>query len=75
MNKENQQLNIPDRLKRLRKSRGMTQMDMAEMLGVTQSKISRLERGVIPITVDELTAIAEVLEVPVCTLFHFDQAA
>ncbi|BAO43875.1 transcriptional regulator, XRE family [Thiolapillus brandeum] len=75
MKQENQQLNIPNKVKQLRKSRGITQVDMAGLLGVTQSKISRLERGVIPITVDELAAIADVLDVPVYTLFQFDQAA
>jgi len=73
--KENQQLNIPYRVKRLRKSKGITQVDLATLLGVTQSKISRLERGVIPITVDQLAAIADALSVPVYTLFQFDQAA
>lgn len=46
---------------RIRKDRGMTQTDLAELIGTKQSAISRLERGEEDITLSRAEAISEAL--------------
>jgi len=48
---------------RIRKDRGMTQTDLADLIGTKQSAISRLERGEEDITLTRAEAIAEALSV------------
>lgn len=48
---------------RVRKDRGMTQTDLAELIGTKQSAISRLERGEEDITLSRAEAICEALSV------------
>lgn len=48
---------------RVRKDRGMTQTDLAEMIGTKQSAISRLERGEEDITLSRAEAISHALNV------------
>jgi transcriptional regulator with XRE-family HTH domain len=42
----------------LRRSRGLTQTELAELLGVTQSTVSRWEKGSIP-EIEQLRALAD----------------
>lgn len=69
---------IGERLARLRKSRGLTQGDLADMLGVTQPLVSSYERGelrlhgetiiqltrILRVTADELLGLARSAEEP-----------
>jgi transcriptional regulator with XRE-family HTH domain len=48
---------------RIRKDRGMTQTDLADLIGTKQSAISRLERGEEDITLTRAEAIADALSV------------
>lgn len=48
---------------RIRKDRGMTQTDLAELIGTKQSAISRLERGEEDITLSRAEAISDALSV------------
>lgn len=48
---------------RIRKDRGMTQTDLAELIGTKQSAISRLERGEEDITLSRAEAICDALSV------------
>lgn len=50
-------------LNRIRKERGMTQADLAELLGTTQGSISRLLSGAEDVTLTRLERIAEKLGV------------
>ncbi|MGW9345875.1 helix-turn-helix domain-containing protein [Streptomyces albidoflavus] len=50
--------------------RGKTQMELARVLGVTQSSASRRLSGLSPWTPDELEATAEFLNVSVGRLFE-----
>jgi transcriptional regulator with XRE-family HTH domain len=50
-------------LNRIRKERGMTQADLAELLGTTQGSISRLLSGGEDVTLTRLDRIAEKLGV------------
>ncbi|WP_336791812.1 helix-turn-helix transcriptional regulator [Gordonia malaquae] len=48
--------------------RRKTQADLAPVLGVTRQAVSRRLTGDVPLTVDELAAIADFLDVPVTQL-------
>lgn len=52
-----------NRIKELRKSRGMTQVELAEKLGVTQGAIQKLENGVMDLTTKWMGTLATALEV------------
>jgi ribosome-binding protein aMBF1 (putative translation factor) len=54
---------IAERIVRMRKERGITQIQLAETLGVTQPMISRLERGDYRFTDETLVAIAKLYKV------------
>ena len=47
-----------------RKLRGLTQVDLAEAVGMSSNNIARLERGEIGCSVKNLNKLAEVLDVP-----------
>ena len=57
---------------RIRKLRGLTQVDLAEMAGVTQSTISRAEAGDGGVTLGTFRQIAEALHAPLHDLFKED---
>lgn len=48
--------------------RGLTQAALADVIGVSQSQLSKRLRGVIPFDVNELAAIAKALDVPIADL-------
>jgi transcriptional regulator with XRE-family HTH domain len=64
-------LNTPDdkrvseRIRAARKSAGMTQMALAEVLGVTFQQIQKYEKGANRVTVGRLQPLARALGVPV----------
>ena len=58
---------IGERIKRVRKSRGMTQDVMAEKLNVSIGYISQVERGITKISLDLLGAISSVLDCDVAS--------
>lgn len=52
-----------ERIKALRKSKGITQMEMARLLHTTKQTISKYEKGIVTnIPSDRIEALAEVLE-------------
>ncbi|KPQ19687.1 helix-turn-helix domain-containing protein [Halomonas sp. HL-93] len=55
-------------LRQARLDAGLTQIELAEAIGCSQSDISRLESGQRDITLERLKAIAAVLGVPVAQL-------
>ena len=54
---------------RIRKARGLRQNDLAEMVGVSQPHISRMEKGDEGPPLALFRAVAEALEVPLSALF------
>ncbi|OPX94294.1 MAG: anaerobic benzoate catabolism transcriptional regulator [Pelotomaculum sp. PtaB.Bin104] len=56
------------RIKEIRLAKGINQVTLAKMLGISQVDVSRKENGVTRVTVDDLRAFAKALEVPVSAL-------
>lgn len=59
-------------IKELRKKAGLTQFDLAEKLGLTQSNYAHLEAGKIDITFSRLKKIAEVFNISISELLGID---
>jgi predicted transcriptional regulator len=53
---------IADRVAQQRVAKGLSQRQLAELVGTTQSAIARLERGGRPPRIDTLLRIAEALD-------------
>lgn len=62
---------IGDRIGTLRKSRGLTQSELAERVGLDSRHVSRLETGKHYPSLDSLEAIASVLDVELREFFEF----
>ena len=62
----------PDMLILARESRGKTQAELAAALGVTQSRVSRLEDGFLDLTLDLHAALEKALDYPIH--FYFQRA-
>lgn len=59
------------KLRKLRRSRDLTQEQLAEAIAVSTEFISNMERGVNAPSFDTLERLAVALEVPVASLFTF----
>jgi transcriptional regulator with XRE-family HTH domain len=60
------------RLQKLRSTSGITQEQLANIIGVTVESISNIERGVYGPKFDNLEKIADALHMPVKELFEFE---
>lgn len=60
-------------LRRLRQERHLTQADRADMVGVNQATISKIERGSESVTLDLVFKIAAALSVPAGLLFELPE--
>ena len=58
---ENERERIGKRIAELRKAKGLTQMQLAEKTGFSQSNIGRIETGRYSVGLDVLASIAEAL--------------
>jgi transcriptional regulator with XRE-family HTH domain len=58
------------RLLSLRRQAGLTQERLGERAGLDRRTIGRIENGLIPATLDQLSAIARALPVPLWRLFR-----
>ena len=61
-------MKIGQRLQTIREGRKMSQSEFADILSVSQSTYSRLERGETHVSIEELTRIAETLDIPIYEL-------
>ena len=61
MNKEQERKRIGGRIAALRKARGMTQQQLADMAGLAQHNLARVETGRYLSRLDTLAVIAEAL--------------
>jgi transcriptional regulator with XRE-family HTH domain len=66
------QMKLNEKIKVLRLSKNLTQTFVAEELGIDAANYSRLERGLVKVTMEKLKRISEILEVNV-SVFLFDQ--
>ena len=62
-------------LKRIRTEKGISQKKMADTLGFAQNNYSKIERGLVELTVNRLYEIAEVLEVSILEILGKDEIA
>lgn len=62
---------LGERIKEIRKTRGLTQEQLAELVDIEQKHVSRIELGKNAPTIDRLEKIAEVLNTPVKEFFDF----
>ena len=60
--KEVEVMGIGDNLKRLREANGITQCELAEQVGITQSMLCQLERGTKTLSLPLAKEIAEILK-------------
>jgi transcriptional regulator with XRE-family HTH domain len=51
-------------IRNIRKGKGITQVQLAEAIGVKRPVISKYESGAVPLTVEQLQKIATALDVP-----------
>ena len=68
---ENRKILLGKRIKELRKSRNMTQPELAEKISVDPKYISRLETGTSTPSLDTLHNIADALCVEIAEIFTF----
>jgi transcriptional regulator with XRE-family HTH domain len=61
------------RLRELRRQRKLTQVQLAEMAGIDQSTLSKAENGQMNITLQNILAIADALEVQPAELFELPE--
>lgn len=61
--------NLGGRIRKLRKEKGLTLVDIAEKTGVAQATLSRIETGTMTGTVDSHERIAEVLGIGLAELY------
>lgn len=62
-----------DGIKKIRKERGFTQMDLALKLGVTQSVVAMWERGATMPLASKLPELADILDCSIDALFGREQ--
>jgi transcriptional regulator with XRE-family HTH domain len=65
-------VDVGNRIRLHRLQKGLSQTALAEQLGVTFQQVQKYERGVNRVGAGRLTKIAQVLGVPVTTLFGAD---
>ena len=57
-------------IKRIRETRGMSQMELAEEVGVSFQQIQKYEKGINKISAERIQQIAKALRTPVETFFE-----
>ena len=65
-------MELRKKLSQLRKEKGLTQLELAEMLNVSRQAVSRWEVGSAVPTVDNLVSLSEVYGVPLDDLVRFE---
>lgn len=66
---------VGQKIRQIRKSRHLTQADLASKIGVTQSDLSRMENGEYKVGLDTLFKILQVFELPMNRFFDDASAA
>ncbi|MGG7143583.1 helix-turn-helix domain-containing protein [Clostridium nigeriense] len=63
-----------ERLKSIRVDKGITTYELADLTGIPQSTISKMENGKRKIETDSLQLLAKALNVPISTFFDDDNS-
>lgn len=63
-------LPIGGNMKKVRKSKGLTQKELAELMGVSLKTIERYERGLIQPRIDVVKKLSETLSIPISLLIY-----
>jgi transcriptional regulator with XRE-family HTH domain len=66
-------IKVYDNILKLRKSKGLSQLDVSEKLGINQDTYSKLERGKIQLTIERLHQISEILGVSVDDILYYKE--
>jgi transcriptional regulator with XRE-family HTH domain len=66
---------VGQKIRQIRKSRHLTQADLASRIGVTQSDLSRMENGEYKVGLDTLFRILQVFELSMSHFFDEEAAA
>lgn len=74
MKRENDSLEVPEKLRKLRRSKGMTVGQLAERIGENHQKVGRLERGQGHLTLDYVFKISEVLSTSIDDLLQRNES-
>jgi len=61
------------KIKKLRELKGITQDEIADKLGITQSAYSKMEVGTVDIPFTKLEEISTVLEIPIENIIGFNE--
>ena len=67
-----QKIIIGENIKRIRKQKGFTQQDLADVLNVKRAAISKYEKGIVSPNSEQLWKIADALEIPIPMLIMRD---
>lgn len=62
-------LEIGKKIKALRQKKGWSQVDVAEMLGISVPAFSKIETDITDVNVSRLAQIADIFEVHISTMF------
>lgn len=71
--KPNEVSRIGERLRSLRKARGLTQAELARQIGIQQSDLSRMEKGTYRVSLDNLFKILAVFGLQIAEFFQDHQ--
>lgn len=63
---------IGNKIKQLRKEKGLTGEDLARCIGVSQQQVSRYEQGINCVHIDLLAKLSELFKVPIQTFLPSD---
>ncbi len=66
-------MQLHEKIRKLRELRGKTQLEMAEILDLTQSNYSKIENGKLDITIKQLEKLAGFLELTIEDIIGFNE--
>lgn len=66
-------LTVGFRIRELRKSLGLTAVDLGSLTGVSQSQLSKIENGKVPISIAALTSLSRILDRPLSYFFQKEE--
>lgn len=62
--------NIGALIRHLRRSKAMTQMELAEKMGISYQQVQKYEKGTSELTIKRLLQVADALSVPISTFIE-----
>lgn len=66
---------IADKIKKLRTDTGLSQEELARLIGISRPTLSQIELGERELKADEISRIAEIFEMPAAELLETSQIA